>query len=280
VNTQQNISSNKSCIYTGKLRHRRFLPRLHEFIYDACLFYIDLSELSHLFNRNTFWSFNRSNFGSFKRKDYFGNPSLPLDQAVRDHVKKELGYCPDGEICLLTQLRIFGFCFNPVSFYFIFNKSSPHPKLILAEVNNTPWNKRHTYLLTCDDKGNVKTEFDKDFHVSPFNPLDMQYHWISSSPSDHLVIHMENHKISQGENLKYMDATLTLKREDWSVSKLNSILWRQPWLAIKTPAAIYWQAIKLFFKGVPVYSQATTATTATTATLAVKSNSQSSVKEP
>jgi DUF1365 family protein len=241
-------SAFKSAIYSGKLRHRRFFPKSHQFTYDACMFYLDLEELPKLFAKNKFWSFNRFNLGWFNRKDYFGDPSIPLDQAVRDYVKQQLGYCPEGSIRLLTQLRVWGFCFNPVSLYFIFDKDADVPKYILAEVNNTPWNQRHSYLLACDAKGKINTEFSKQFHVSPFN------HWISTAPDEQLVVHMENLQQSAEGLTRHMDATLTLKREQWSAKRLNTIVWAMPWLAIKIPVAIYWQALQLFIKRVPVYS--------------------------
>lgn len=245
----------KSAIYTGKLRHRRFFPKSHEFTYDACMFYVDLAELPELFSKNRCWSFNRLNLGWFNRKDYFGDATIPLDQAVRGYVKQQLGYCPEGSIRLLTQLRVWGFCFNPVSLYFIFDKDAEIPKFILAEVNNTPWNQRHAYLLACDEKGKINTEFSKQFHVSPFNPVDMQYHWISTAPDEQLVVHMENHQESSTNSLtRHMDATLTLKRKNWSPQLLNKIIWSMPWLAIKIPFAIYWQALRLFIKRVPIYS--------------------------
>jgi DUF1365 family protein len=244
----------KSAIYSGKLRHRRFFPKAHEFTYDAYMFYLDLEELPELFSQNKFWSFNRFNLGWFNRKDYFGDAAIPLDQAVRDYVKQQLGDCPEGPIRLLTQLRIWGFCFNPLSLYFIFDKDADTPKYIVAEVNNTPWNQRHAYLLACDEKGKINTEFSKQFHVSPFNPIDMQYHWISTSPDEQLVVHMENLQQSAECLTRHMDATLTLKREQWSAKRLNTIVWTMPWLAIKIPIAIYWQALRLLIKGVPVYS--------------------------
>ena len=252
-----------SAIYSGRLRHRRFFPKSHEFSYDISLFYLDLAELPDLFNNNLFVSVNRPNLAWFNRKDYFGNPDVSLDKAVRDYVTAEKGYCPQGPIRLLTQLRIFGFCFNPVSFYFLFEKDQQKPAMILAEVNNTPWNQRHAYILECDDQGKVKADFDKLFHVSPFNPLAMTYHWISTAPSEQLVIHMENHQASATGDSKHMDATMTLQRKAWSASAVNRLIGLQPWAAIKVPLAIYWQAVKLFFKRVPFYSNPHTDTTVT-----------------
>ena len=243
-----------SAIYSGRLRHRRFFPKSHEFSYNISLFYMDLSELPKLFEKNLFASASRPNLAWFNRKDYFGDSNIPLDKAVRDFVATEKGYCPKGPIRLLTQLRLFGFCFNPVSFYFLFEENKEQPAMILAEVNNTPWKQRHAYILECDDEGRVKTDFDKVFHVSPFNPLMMTYHWVSTSPADQLVIHMENHQASATGDTKHMDATMTLQRHEWSPSAVNRIIGLQPWAAIKVPFAIYWQALKLFLKRVPFYS--------------------------
>jgi DUF1365 family protein len=254
-----------SAIYQGNLRHRRFFPKRHEFSYSSTLFYIDLDELPWLFDGVKGWSFNRANFGSFRRADFLGDPVVPLKDAVRSEVNRLLALgkqhvlpCPDGAVRMLTNLRIFGFCFNPVTFYYLFNAGAEKPAMILAQVNNTPWSERYTYLIHCDEKtGKANTQFDKKFHVSPFNPLDMEYHWVSSVPAENVLVHMENHV--HAENLQkpsgcHMDATLTLKRQPWSKSLLQKILWLQPWTAIKIPVAIYWQAVRLFVKGVPVYT--------------------------
>jgi len=262
-----------SAIYQGSLRHRRFFPKCHDFSYSSTLFYIDLDELPGLFDGVKGWSFNRANLGSFQRKDFLGDSAIPLQDAVRNEVSTLLAAgneisltCPDGAVRMLTNLRIFGFCFNPVTFYYLFNKNADKPSMVLAQVNNTPWNERHTYLIQCDEKtGKTSSQFDKQFHVSPFNPLDMEYHWISSAPEENVVVHMENHARAKNPAHRvpqhsgcHMDATLTLKRYPWSESLLQKILWLQPWLAIKVPVAIYWQALRLLIKGVPVYSHQST----------------------
>lgn len=246
-----------SAIYHGTLRHRRFLPKRHEFSYSSSLFYMDLDELPSLFSGVKGWSYNAKNFGAFHRSDYLGDPSIPLKDAVRTEVARIAGHCPMGAVRMLTNLRIFGFCFNPVTLYYIFDVDADNPSLILTQVNNTPWDERHSYVIHCDPQtGAAKTAFDKAFHVSPFNPLDMHYHWISTNPDEHLVVHMENHKKNEffGSTFCHMDATLTLRRKPWSHTTLQKIVWQQPWLAIKVPFAIYWQATKLFIKGVPLYS--------------------------
>ena len=263
-------SIRQSAIYQGQLRHRRFYPKRHEFSYRSTLFYIDLDELPELFTGVRGWSLEKFNLGCFCRGDYLGDAAVPLKQSVQEEVARLLGYCPEGAVRMLTNLRIWGCCFNPVTFYYVFAAEAQHPSVILAQVNNTPWNERHTYALECDPAtGKIKTDFRKAFHVSPFNPLAMSYHWVSSSPGENLLVHMENHGAmgadkysiaaggTAGENqaiICHMDATLSLKRQPWSAKTLQGLLWRQPWLAIKVPVAIYWQALKLLFKGVPVYN--------------------------
>ena len=102
-----------SAIYEGTIRHRRFAVRTHEFRYRIAMAYVDLDELPTLLG-------GRPGLVRFRRSDYLGDPATPLDQAVRALVRARLGSAPQGPIRLLTHLRTFGHCFNPVSFYFCF----------------------------------------------------------------------------------------------------------------------------------------------------------------
>ncbi len=242
----------RSAIYAGSLRHRRFLPRSHEFSYGLTLFYIDLDEIPHLFTGVRGWSIDRFNFGSFRRSDFLAPHNLSLKEAVQQRVKSELGYCPAGAVRMLTNLRIWGFCFNPVTFYYIYEVNADSPSWILAEVNNTPWNQRHSYLVPCDTGGKTQQEFAKEFHVSPFNPMAMDYHWVSTSPAEKLLVHMENR--DRKTAICHMDATLSLIRRDWTKQNLQRLLWQAPWAAVKVPLAIYWQALRLLIKRVPYFS--------------------------
>lgn len=249
-----------SALYTGWVRHRRFEPREHAFRYAATQFYLDLDELPQLFDGVRGWSCNRRNLGWFRRADYLHPEQAPdLATAVREEVERQQGWSPQGPIRILTQLRMWGFCFNPVTLYYCFEPGAEHPSTILAQVNNTPWNERHCYVIPCHRQtGKSRVNFAKRFHVSPFNPMEMGYRWVSTAPGERLLVHMENWR----EERCHMDATLSLERREWSAARLQKTLWRQPWLAAKIPAAIYWQALKLWVKRVPVHPH-TTATDVT-----------------
>ncbi|GAC1304369.1 MAG: DUF1365 domain-containing protein [Steroidobacteraceae bacterium] len=221
------------------------------------MLYLDLAELPQVFDRIPFWSARRRAPAWFKRSDYLGSAGQPLDVAVRDLVEKHTGTRPTGSIRLLTHLRYFGYCMNPVSFYYCFDGTTNRLQSIVAEITNTPWRERHQYVLAVDPLA-AKTKrfmFDKDFHVSPFLPMDMQYRWMFDDPGERLVVHMQNFK----DGSQVFDATLALRQEPISARALNLALLQFPLMTLKVIAAIHWQALKLWLKHTPVYDHPKTA---------------------
>ena len=247
----------KSCIYTGQVRHRRFAPTQNEFQYSLFMMYVDLSELPDLFKKRWFWSADKFNLAWFRREDHYGKPGVRLDESIRQLVQKETGARPRGPIRLLTHFRYFGFCFNPVSFYYCFDESDSRIETIVAEVNNTPWNEQHCYVLSDERneaKGNNKRyRFGKDFHVSPFMEMDINYDWRFVQPDQRLNVHMENrHKDSKG-NDKVFDATMVMNRKPVTPMNLFKILIQFPFMTGKVITGIYFQALKLWLKKTPFY---------------------------
>jgi len=240
-----------SAIYEGWVRHRRFSPREHHFQYRVFMLYLRLDELPALFDGMTAWSARRPALGWFKRQDFLGDPATPLDQAVRQRVQEVAGRYPEGPIYLLANLRYFGYNMNPIACYYVFSADGQRLEHVVAEVNNTPWNERHSYVLEAPaDGGWLRTRFAKALHVSPFNPMDMQYHWHSNPPGQKLCLNLANH----AKGAKVFDATLSLQRHALQPAALNRLLWRYPLMTAKVGLAIYWQALRLWLKGLPFHS--------------------------
>ena len=243
-----------SSLYEGQVRHRRYTPRTHEFDYRIFMVYLNLDELESVFDDYLLWSVGRFNLASFRRQDHIGDPGVSLKQSVSELVEQHTGSSPRGPIGLLTHLRYAGYGFNPVSFYYCFDEQDQHVETIVAEVNNTPWGEQHCYVLSeCDNTGEgafKRYTPMKEFHVSPFMPMDIEYDWRFGPVSETLNIHMQNYR----DECKLFDATMSLKRQDINSRSLASALVRYPFVTAKVTSGIYYQALRLWLKKTPFYS--------------------------
>lgn len=229
-----------SCLYQGVLRHRRLHPKVHNFRYRVFMGYLDLDELDEL----PLVGIRRNKFAATAFYDADYPLGTPLKDSVLTRLESLTGERPNGRVMLLTQFRYFGFHFNPVNFYYCYDRANTLV-WILTEVRNTPWNERHYYAVD----GQLALPIAKAFHVSPFNPMDMVYHWRFNKPGKTLFMHIENHQQS-----KVFDATLALSHTPLTRANLVSLLLRIPLMTVKTVFAIHWQALRLWIKRVPLYS--------------------------
>lgn len=248
----------------GSIRHRRVSPLRHTFSYPIGLYSINLAEWHDLDRLARGFSSSGFNWVWLRRRDFFVPALGNLEPAIRRHVELATGWRPDGAIELITHPRYLGYSFNPVSFYFCYDaldqhQDNPIPRVILAQITNTPWHNRHTYCLEAgplqsgqDGWQTLRFRFAKAFHVSPFNPMNQDYDWLFSFRPGQFRIHMNVHE----EGTKRFDATLVVQRRPLDRRTMEDSIRRYPFETLKGALGIYWNALKLKLKGAVFHSYA------------------------
>lgn len=240
-------------IFSGMVRHRRFTPKKHQFSYKLFMFCFEIGDLAQSFKDIKQVSIERFNWFSFRRKNYLSHPDIPLDVYARQLVESKFHIYPKGKIYLLTHLSCLGYCFNPISLYFVFDETHEQLAYLIIEVTNTPWGEKHNYVLERPEKTKNDVyhyQFQKELHVSPFMTMNYKYHFNLKLNKKIITVHMENHR----EGKKVFDATLMLRTSASKATPFKEILRYSPLITYKVALAIYWQALKLWMKGVPFHS--------------------------
>lgn len=234
-----------SAIYSGKLSHSRLLPRKHQFFYNIFLLWLDLDELDDLDETVKGFAYNRWSWVQFNNRDYLGKNSLKVKYKALETFSELAGKPMTGKVFFMGQPRILGLYFSPVNFYFL--QQDGEFTHMLAEVSNTPWNERHCYLVDMKHQANT----DKAFFVSPFNPMDMQYHWSIPEPGENKFdLGIDCYGSDEACHLR---TRLVLDKAPLNSEHLRQRLQKIPSMTLKTLAGIYWEAVKLILKKVPYY---------------------------
>lgn len=238
----------RSALYVGSVRHRRFGEPSHEFDYPMWHVLIDLDELPELAARMTGLSYNGFNLFAFDDRDHMGPTAEPVRTKLERWLRSRGMDQAPASVQLLTQLRILGSVFNPVSFFFCRDEEDGL-MCVVAEVNNT-FGETFCYLLSSDGKV-VRDEQAKTFHVSPFQPVEGSYRFRISAPGERISAHID---VLRNGN-RVFDSTLTAKRRSLSARSLLKTFARYPHLGLWTLALIHSQALRLWIKRAPFFSK-------------------------
>lgn len=239
-------------IFVGTLRHRRLAPVSHRFTYPLFMAMLDVDRIPELMRVSRLTSHNRWNWASFDDRDHLGDPRRPLRERLTEDATRHGIELPEGRILLLTHLRYLGYCFNPVSFFYCFD-ASEQMRVVLSEVHNTVGGS-HRYWLRPDPGSRLfRSVAAKSLYVSPFMPADLDYSFAFTPPADRLVAHIQ----ATERGAVRFDATLSLKRRPWNARQIRRVLLDHPAMTARVITAIHGQALKLWWKGVPLVPRPT-----------------------
>ena len=230
----------RSAVYTGTLVHTRRTPTRNVFRYPLSMWLFDLDELSELEDGLRLFSVNRANVVSLRDRDHFDG-AAPIKEAVLDLV----GDSTVERVLMLTQPRVLGYVFNPVSFYWCYRGDGSLACLV-AELNNT-FGERLPEVLRGPE---LSYEHRKRLHVSPFFGLDLAYEYAFSQPGDEIWARIH---VRDDAGARPLTAVLHGARTELSNAAVARLLVRYPLQPLQVTALIHWQALRLFAKRVPFH---------------------------
>ena len=234
-----------SSIYNGQVIHKRFKPKVHSFRYDVFSLLIDLSELETLDKQVNFFSYNKFNWISFYDKDHGDRDGSSLINWVQKNLRKNNISTENIKIKILCYPRIFGFVFNPLSVFYVYN-SNENLISILYEVKNT-FGEQHTYIFRIEKDANlIQNNCSKKFHVSPFIEMNCNYFFRLLKPGNKISVIIDQYENED----KILYASQDGIRTDFNTKYLIKSFLNHPLMTFKIIIAIHYEAFKLWSKGI------------------------------
>ncbi len=238
---------------TGHVVHHRRFPKNHRFKYGMswCLF--DLSEISSTLSASRWFSMDRFNVISLRSTDYINDEPISIEQKVRDYLQSQTHKKVAGKVFLFTHPRFLGMGFNSVNFYLNFSHCG-QLQYIVSEINNTPWGEKHLYFhdLTLENQSAERATFafSKAFHISPFAQMDIDYVWTFMLKDEQFNVNMA----LKQDDKDVLNVSMKTTLKPMTTSNQRKWLLSRPFQGMKMLSGIYWQALKIWFKGIPFFS--------------------------
>ena len=234
---------NRPWLYRGRVGHARVGSIAHAFSYEALFIHFPLSQRHAL--RSWLFGVNRWNLFGFSERDH-GDGGDP-EAWMRDILARHGLDRADGEIWLQTLPRILGFVFNPVSFWYC-HDSNGDLRAVFCEVSNT-FGERHGYLLSAPGQAVIDATSElvsqKVFHVSPFFPVDGEYHFRFVREARLQRVHIDYHR----EGALALKTYVSGKAQPMTDANLLRTFLALGWATAGVVLRIHWQALKLWRKG-------------------------------
>lgn len=237
-----------SSLYVGSVMHRRLQPRMHRFRYRAFWLLLNLDELDELSSKLRWFSHNRPNIFSLYDTDHGDGTETSLRVQVERHLS-EAGVDPSGgQIRLLCMPRTLGYSFNPISIFFCYRADGALAALIY-QVHNT-FGERHSYVIRVEEqRAALHQRCRKLFYVSPFLDMDMRYDFRVTGPDERIVVGISASSSSKA----VLNAVLTGRKRELTDRNLMFVFLKIPAITIKVIAAIHWEALRLWVKGIRLH---------------------------
>jgi uncharacterized protein len=237
-----------AALYRGKVMHARWRPVQHRFTYRVMSLLIDLDRMKEADRQSWLFGINRAAPFSFHEGDHGDGKGTNLSQHARRLAAERGIDLSGGRVLLLCYPRVFGYAFNPLSIYFCYGASG-NLALLIYEVRNT-FGEMHSYILPVQEGSAgsiVRQSQSKTFYVSPFMEMDTHYRFSVSPPQQDVSVRI----VQSGTQGAMFAAAFRGRRRALTNRSLLGALFGLPFLTLKVIAAIHWEAMRLWLKGVP-----------------------------